>query len=246
MLQKVAVGRWSLDAYEGIVPDPILEELREHARALQGARILHVNATAYGGGVSELLRSARAAAARPRPDGRLEGDRRRPGLLPRHQGAAQRAAGRAARARARPSRPPTCDCVEENAATLDGGYDFIVIHDPQPAALLQRARQGQRALGVALSHRHHPSPTPTPGAFLAPVPRGLRRGGLHDARVRAARPAGRAGGDDRAGDRPAEPQEPRPRPESPPARSSTGSAWSSRDGSSRRSRASTSGRTRSA
>ncbi len=32
MLQKVAVGRWSLDAYEGIAPDAILEELREHAR----------------------------------------------------------------------------------------------------------------------------------------------------------------------------------------------------------------------
>ena len=58
MLQKVAVGRWSLDAYEGIAPAPILEELREHARALRGARILHVNATPYGGGVSELLRSS--------------------------------------------------------------------------------------------------------------------------------------------------------------------------------------------
>jgi trehalose synthase len=56
VLQKVAVGRWSLDAYEGIAPAPILEELREHARALRGARILHVNATPYGGGVSELLR----------------------------------------------------------------------------------------------------------------------------------------------------------------------------------------------
>jgi hypothetical protein len=42
VLQKVAVRRWSLDAYEGIAPAPILEELREHARALRGARILHV------------------------------------------------------------------------------------------------------------------------------------------------------------------------------------------------------------
>ena len=57
MLQKVTVGRWSLDAYEGIAPAAVMEELREHARSLQGARILHVNATPYGGGVSELLRS---------------------------------------------------------------------------------------------------------------------------------------------------------------------------------------------
>jgi len=28
MLQKVAVGRWSLDAYDGIAPAPILKELR--------------------------------------------------------------------------------------------------------------------------------------------------------------------------------------------------------------------------
>jgi len=58
VLQKVTVGHWSLDAYDGIAPEPIMQELREHARALEGARILNVNATSYGGGVSELLRSS--------------------------------------------------------------------------------------------------------------------------------------------------------------------------------------------
>ena len=47
-----------MDSYRDIVPEPILEGLREQARELDGARILHVNATAYGGGVSELLRSS--------------------------------------------------------------------------------------------------------------------------------------------------------------------------------------------
>jgi hypothetical protein len=70
VLQKVAVGQWSLDAYEGIVPAPILSELREHAHALKGARILNDNPTSYGGGVSELLRSSvlpltRGSAYRP-------------------------------------------------------------------------------------------------------------------------------------------------------------------------------------
>jgi hypothetical protein len=41
VLQRVAVGRWSLDAYRDIVPERILHELREQARALKGARILH-------------------------------------------------------------------------------------------------------------------------------------------------------------------------------------------------------------
>ena len=58
MLQKVTVGHWSLDAYDGIAPEETMRELREHARALKGARILSVNATSYGGGVSELLRSS--------------------------------------------------------------------------------------------------------------------------------------------------------------------------------------------
>src|SRR6202011_53634 len=58
VLQQVAVGRWSLSAYRDVVPAHVLEELIEAARPLRGARILQLNATAYGGGVSELLRSS--------------------------------------------------------------------------------------------------------------------------------------------------------------------------------------------
>src|SRR5680860_1375396 len=57
MLQTVDVGERSLKAYHGVAPEPILDELVRHAEGLRGARVLHVNATAYGGGVSELLRS---------------------------------------------------------------------------------------------------------------------------------------------------------------------------------------------
>ena len=57
MLELVDVGRRSLDAYRGIAPDAILDQLVNVASNLRGARVLHVNATPYGGGVSELLRS---------------------------------------------------------------------------------------------------------------------------------------------------------------------------------------------
>lgn len=57
MLQDVDVGRRSIDAYEGVAPSATLESLREAAESLRGARVLHLNATPYGGGVSELLRS---------------------------------------------------------------------------------------------------------------------------------------------------------------------------------------------
>src|SRR4029077_6650439 len=57
MLQLVYVGPRSLSNYRGIAPDNVLDDLLTAAKDLKGARVLHVNATPYGGGVSELLRS---------------------------------------------------------------------------------------------------------------------------------------------------------------------------------------------
>jgi len=57
MLEIVDVGERSLDAYRGVAPDALLDQLQREARDFRGVRVLHVNATPYGGGVSELLRS---------------------------------------------------------------------------------------------------------------------------------------------------------------------------------------------
>ena len=57
MLETVDVGERSLEAYRGVAPDAILDDLHRQAAHFRGARVLHVNATSYGGGVSELLRS---------------------------------------------------------------------------------------------------------------------------------------------------------------------------------------------
>jgi trehalose synthase len=171
VLQKVAVGRWSLNAYEGIAPAPILTELREHARALQGARILHVNATSYGGGVSELLRSSVPLLrdlgldvdwkviggdqdffhATKALHNALQGDPQ--ALTEDEQNAYRR-------------------CIQENAATLDGGYDFIVIHDPQPAGLL--AAHGKKdARWVWRCHIDTSEPNPDAWRFLSPYLEGF-------------------------------------------------------------------------
>ncbi len=56
-LQVVEVGERSLASYFNVVPIHILEALDRAAESLRGARILHLNATPYGGGVSEILRS---------------------------------------------------------------------------------------------------------------------------------------------------------------------------------------------
>ena len=56
-LRAVEVAPRRLDDYRGIAPDGLLERTARLAATMDGARVLHINATPYGGGVSELLRS---------------------------------------------------------------------------------------------------------------------------------------------------------------------------------------------
>ena len=167
MLQRVAVGRWSLDAYQDVVPDPILEGLREQAKALHGARILHVNATAYGGGVSELLRSSVPLLR----DLGLSVDwkviagsqdffRATKALHNALQGAPQTLS--------EAEQTAYMQCTRENATVLDGGYDFVVLHDPQPAGLLSvHGRGGAR--WVWRCHIDTSEPNPEAWHFLRPL-----------------------------------------------------------------------------
>src|ERR1051325_3301732 len=57
MLQKVDVENKSLKDYESIVGGDVIEQIRETAKPLKGARVVHINATAYGGGVAEILQT---------------------------------------------------------------------------------------------------------------------------------------------------------------------------------------------
>jgi trehalose synthase len=55
MLQPVPLGHKSLADYTHIVGKPLIEEIRELAEPLAGRRVVHLSATAFGGGVSEIL-----------------------------------------------------------------------------------------------------------------------------------------------------------------------------------------------
>ena len=50
-------GVHSLYHYTDLLDPALLEELESLGQALKGARIAHVNATAHGGGVAEILHS---------------------------------------------------------------------------------------------------------------------------------------------------------------------------------------------
>ena len=166
MLQPVSVGRWSLDSYEGIVPAPILEGLREQAKALSGARILHVNATPYGGGVSELLRSSVPLLR----DLGLTVDWKVIGGSQdffRATKALHNALQGASETLTEAEREAYLDCARENAPLLDGGYDFVVVHDPQPAALLSVHGKGD-ARWVWRCHIDTSEPNADAWRFLRP------------------------------------------------------------------------------
>lgn len=55
MLGIVPTTSKSLDAYRPIIGDERTEEILRLARQLRGARVLNINATAFGGGVTEIL-----------------------------------------------------------------------------------------------------------------------------------------------------------------------------------------------
>ena len=165
MLQRVDVGERSLSAYRGLVPDSTLEQLRALAADLSGARVLHLSATPYGGGVSELLRSAipllndLGLAAdwriiRGEPDFFEATKAIHNGLQgsPRSLTAAERAIYERT--------------SEQNAAALSGNeYDFVVVHDPQPAAIAAIARQSA-AHWIWRCHIDTAQPNPETWRFL--------------------------------------------------------------------------------
>lgn len=166
MLQKVTVGHWSLAGYDGIAPGAILQELRELAHELAGARILHVNATPYGGGVSELLRSSVPLLR----DLGLEVDWKVMGGSPEFFTATKalhNALQGSERSLSDAERLAYRRCVAENAETLDGSYDFIIVHDPQPAGLLS-VHGGGSARWVWRCHIDTSEPNPEAWAFLRP------------------------------------------------------------------------------
>ncbi len=55
MLQEVALGNKTLADYTHLAGRGVVDEIRELAEPLKGKRVLHVSATAFGGGVSEIL-----------------------------------------------------------------------------------------------------------------------------------------------------------------------------------------------
>lgn len=166
MLQRVNVGPQSLQAYASVAGQRLVAGLRERAMPLRGLRVLQLNATAYGGGVAELLRSLVPlerdlgldvdwcvmsaddqffGVTKAMHNG-LQGEQR---LLAQHEiDAYQKTSAR-------------------NAQLVDEDYDVIIVHDPQPLAI-RHFRGPSGARWIWRSHIDTSSPCPEVWGFLGP------------------------------------------------------------------------------
>src|SRR5918996_1284921 len=141
MLETVDVGTQDLNLYERSAGAEAVAQLRQLAAPLEGARIVHVNATPYGGGVAEILRSEIPLL---RDLGLLAdwklitGDQTFFSVTKAIHNGLQGAPRELAHA----EQETYLTHSARNAQLLEEEYDLVVVHDPQPLALLRLHGKG--------------------------------------------------------------------------------------------------------
>jgi trehalose synthase len=166
VLEAVHVGTQSIDNYRTSAGGDAVELARALASPLRGARVLHVNATPYGGGVAEILRSEipllrdlGLAADWKLITGDEEFFSATKAIHNGLQGSAstltttneQTYLGYSAR----------------NAELLEEEYDLVVVHDPQPLPLPELHGRGT-ARWVWRCHIDTSEPNPAVWEFVRP------------------------------------------------------------------------------
>jgi trehalose synthase len=136
MLQRVRLRRKrALSDYQGIVTGGLIDEISQLSEWLKGARVAHINATAFGGGVAEILQSLIPLMRSVGLDTewRVMGGGEDFFRVTKafHNGLQGMDV------------PLTEDMKQvwelynqRCADDFQGQYDFVVVHDPQPAGLL--------------------------------------------------------------------------------------------------------------
>lgn len=173
MLPKVAIGRPSaaisadVEQYRLLVGDQLMDEIAALAKDLKNVRICHINSTAYGGGVAELLSrylpllqgigvSAEWRLIHGQPEfftvtkafhNALQGGHYELREVEEHT---------------------YLEVNEQSAALLESKYDVIIVNDPQPAAIRHFA--GQRgAKWIWRCHIDSSAPDESVRKFLVPL-----------------------------------------------------------------------------
>jgi trehalose synthase len=154
-----------LDAYAPYVGQATIDELRVLGTRLRGRAIQHVNSTAVGGGVAEILSRLVPLTRELGIDVRwdvIKGGEDFFALTKRlHNGLHGSACAITPEDHA-----VFRETTEENLRTLPLGEDVVFIHDPQPVALVQRIPNPRRA--VWRCHIDVSRPAPEAWGFIRP------------------------------------------------------------------------------
>ncbi len=167
MLQEVALGHKTLTDYTHIVGKELTEQIRQLAEPLKGKRVLHVSATAFGGGVSEILYTMVPLMRDVGLDahwhvifGKEEFFNATKLLHNSLQGAEETLSD---------EQWEIFDEINQiNAEGLQGEWDVIIVHDPQPIGLLRGAR-AKSEHWIWRCHIDLSTPNPAPIGRLLPM-----------------------------------------------------------------------------
>ncbi|HEY6730424.1 MAG TPA: glycosyltransferase [Solirubrobacterales bacterium] len=167
MLQEVALGHKTLTDYTHIVGKELTEQVRQLAEPLKGKRVLHVSATAFGGGVSEILYTLVPLMRDVGIDahwhvifGKEEFYNATKLLHNSLQGAEETLSD---------EQWELFDEINQmNAEGLQGEWDVVIVHDPQPIGLLRGAKEKGKHW-IWRCHIDLSTPNPAPIARLLPM-----------------------------------------------------------------------------
>jgi trehalose synthase len=167
MLQEVSLGQKSLADYTHIAGKELVGEIRALAEKLEGQRVLHVSATAFGGGVSEILytivplmRDVGIDAHWQVIFGKEEFFNATKLLHNSLQGADETLSA---------EQWEVFDEINTiNADGLQGEWDTIIVHDPQPIGLRRGAAESARNW-IWRCHIDLSEPNPAPIERLQPL-----------------------------------------------------------------------------
>jgi len=167
LLQEVALGHKTLTDYTHIVGKDLTERIRELAEPLKGKRVLHVSATAFGGGVSEILYTMVPLMRDVGLDahwhvifGKEEFFNATKLLHNSLQGAEETLSD---------EQWEVFDEINRvNAEGLQGEWDVVIVHDPQPI-LLRRGAKEKGKNWIWRCHIDLSTPNPAPIERLLPV-----------------------------------------------------------------------------
>lgn len=130
----------SLAEYGPYISEERMEELHRLAEPLRGAKVLHLNATAFGGGVAEILNSFVPLLR----DLGVDADWHVMDASPEFFNVTK-SMHNAMQGMYIPWNKTMADqwrgTNRANAAAMHGEYDFVYIHDPQPAGILHYLRE---------------------------------------------------------------------------------------------------------